>query len=160
MTKEDKKLLFRYLSMALPYEVKILHNDWDYDRDCEFSSVETLIGIDDRFIHTLCRHGKDEHSIQEPLSIVDYKPFLRPMSSMTEEEDEKRIKLGIWRGSQTDGYAVTRISPDIPECYNSQAFQNALKFLLREHFDIFGLIPKGLAIEVTQGNNPYSTRKG
>ena len=47
------KLLVRYLSMALPYGVKILHNDWDYDRDYEFSSVETLIGIDDRFIYTL-----------------------------------------------------------------------------------------------------------
>ena len=156
MKQEDKELLLRYLSMALPYGVKILHNGWDFDRDCEFSSVETLIGINDRFILTLWRGEKDEHSIQEPLSILDYKPFLRPMSSMTEEEDKKRIQLGIWRSSQTNGYEVTRITPDIPECYNSQAFQNALDFLLREHFDIFGLIPKGLAIEITEGNNPYN----
>ena len=158
MKQEYKKLLFKYLSMALPYGVKILHNDWDYDRDCEFSSVETLIGIDDRFIHTLCRHGKDEHSIQEPLSILDYKPFLRPMSSMTGEEDEKRIQLGIWRSSQTNGYEVTRINPEgISESYDSQAFQNALDFLLRKHLDIFGLIPKGLAIAITEENNPYNT---
>ena len=83
------------------------------------------------------------------------KPYLRPMSSMTEEEDEERIQLGIWRSSQTKGYEVTRIDPDTSECYNSQAFQNALKFLLKNHFDIFGLIPKGLAIEVTEENNPY-----
>ena len=156
MKQEDKELLLRYMSMALPYGVKILHNGWDFDRDCEFSSVETLIGINDRFILTLWRGEKDEHSIQEPLSILDYKPFLRPMSSMTEEEDKKRIQLGIWRSSQTNGYEVTRITPDIPECYNSQAFQNALDFLLREHFDIFGLIPKGLAIEITEDNNPYN----
>jgi hypothetical protein len=155
MKQKDKELLLRYMSMALPYGVKILHNGWDFDRDCEFSSVETLIGINDRFILTLWRGEKDEHSIQEPLSILDYKPFLRPMSSMTDEEDEKRIQLGIWRSSQTNGYEVTSISPDIPECYNSQAFQNALDFLLREHFDIFGLIPKGFAIEVTGENNPY-----
>ena len=153
---KDKEFLLRYMSMALPYGVKILHNGWDFDRDCEFSSVETLTGINDRFILTLWRGEKDEHSIQEPLSILDYKPFLRPMSSMTEEEDKKRIQLGIWRSSQANGYEVTRITPDILECYNSQAFQNALDFLLREHFDIFGLIPKGLAIEITEGNNPYN----
>ena len=86
----------------------------------------------------------------------DFKPYLRPLSSMTEEEDKKRIQLGIWRSSQTYGHEVTRITPDILECYNSSAFQNALDFLLREHFDIFGLIPKGLAIEITEGNNPYN----
>lgn len=143
--------------MALPYGVKILHNGWDFDRDCEFSSVETLIGINDRFILTLCGGKKGEHSIQEPLSILDYKPFLRPMSSMTKEENEERIQLGIWRSSRLGGYCeVTRIDPDVSEYCNSQAFQNALIFLLRERFDIFGLIPKGLAIEVTKEKNPYN----
>lgn len=130
--------------MALPYEVKILHNDWDYDRDCEFSSVETLIGIDDRFIHTLCRHGKDEHSIQEPLSIVDYKPFLRPMSSMTEEEKEEFDKFSIikefaWKGDSKNGYKNQAIIMSV-----------AINWLLKKHFDFMDLIPKGLAIEVTE----------
>lgn len=151
MKQEDKEILLRYLSMALPYGVKILNEGWDSDKDCEFSSVETLIGINDRFIFTLWRGEKDKHSIQEPLSVVDYKPFLRPLSSMTAEEEEKRIRLGIWRSSKTNGHEVTRINPDISQSYNSQAFQRALDFLLKNHFDIFGLIPKGLALVAPEG---------
>ena len=153
MEQENKDLLLRYLSMALPYKVKILHNDWDYDRDCEFSSVETLIGIDDRFIYTLKDGEKDEHSIQEPLSILDYKPFLRPMSSMTMEEDRIRIDLGIWKSNQYDGQVIG-ILQDVAYA-NSLNFQSALIWLLQNHFDIFGLIPKGLAIAVNEENNSY-----
>ena len=151
--EKDKELVLEYLSMALPYGVKILHNDWDYDRDCDFSSVETLIGINDRFIYTLKGDKKDKHSIQEPLSIVDYKPFLRPMLSMTMDENRKRIDLGIWKSNSCDGQVIG-IFQDIAYC-SPQNFQSALIWLLQNHFDIFGLIPKGLAIEVTEENNPY-----
>lgn len=153
MEQENKDLLLRYLSMALPYKVKILYNDWDYDRDCEFSSVETLIGIDDRFIYTLKGDEKDEHSIIEPLSILDYKPFLRPISSMTMEEDITRIDLGIWKSNQYNGQVIG-IFQDIAYA-NPLKFQSALIWLLQNHFDIFGLIPARLAIEVTEENNPY-----
>lgn len=153
MTQEYKDLLLRYLSMAIPYNVKILHNDWDYDKDCDFSSVETLIGIDDRFIYTLKGDEKDEHSIIEPLSVLDYKPYLRPMSSMTMEEDKIRIDLGIWKSNQYDGQVIG-IFQDIAYC-SPQNFQSALVWLLQNHFDIFGLIPKGLAIAVNKENNPY-----
>ena len=138
MKQEDKELLLRYISMALPYGVVI-----KITSDGGMLEVSHNMRLDAELLADLL-HTED-----------DFKPYLRPMSSMTDEENKKRIQLGIWRSSQTNGYEVTRISPDIPECYNSQAFQNALGFLLREHFDIFGLIPKGLAIEVTGENNPY-----
>lgn len=149
MTEENKALLLKDLCERLPYRPKGVKI---YKSGLYLPYNITIIGFSGRFVDVLEEIGQVE--------VEEVRLYLRPMSSMTEEEDEKRIKLGIWRGSQTDGYAVTRISPDIPECYNSQAFQNALKFLLREHFDIFGLIPKGLAIEVTGENNPYITRKG
>jgi hypothetical protein len=150
MTQQEKELLLNYLSMALPYGVKC-NIGLEFPLKLQRISVDMFDGILLDFFLT---------DINYQVYLSEVKPYLKPLSSMTEEEEEIRIKLGIWRGSQTDGYAVTRISPDVPECYNSQAFQNALKFLLREHFDIFGLIPKGLAIEVTEENNPYKTRKG
>jgi hypothetical protein len=141
MKQENKDLVFMYMSMALPYRVKILHEGWDYDRDCEFSSVETLIGINDRFILTLWRGKKDEHSIQEPLSIVDYKPFLRPMLSMTEEEIEEFRHFKDYLQES--------------ECKIHIANYNQIQWLLEKHFDFMELIPKGLAIKVTKENNPY-----
>lgn len=93
MTQEEKDLVLRDLCSRLPYGVKLLVEGWDSDRGCEFNTVETLIGIDDRFIHTIWDKtgDKDKHSIVEPLSILDYKPYLRPMSSMTEEEAKELL---------------------------------------------------------------------
>lgn len=140
--KQDKDLLLRYLSMAIPYNVKILHNDWDYDRDCDFSSVETLIGVDDRFIYTLKGGKKDEHSIIEPLSVLDYKPYLRPMSSMTLKE------IGEFQHFKD----YLRES----ECKIHIANYNQIQWLLEKHFDFMGLIPINLAIKVTKENDPYT----
>ena len=93
MTQEDKQLLLVDLCARLPYGVKLLVEGWDSDRDCKFDTVETLIGIDDRFIYTIWDKtgDKDKHSIVEPLSILDYKPYLRPLSSMTAEEKEELL---------------------------------------------------------------------
>ena len=89
MTQEEKELLLKEdICGRLPYGVKILCKGWDSDHGCEFTTVEDLIGIDDRFIYTLWRGERDKHSIVEPLSITDYKPYLRPMTSMTEEEEK------------------------------------------------------------------------
>lgn len=112
---------------------------WDSDMDCEFTTIETLIGIDDRFIYTIWDKtgDKDKHYIIEPKSILDYKPYLRPMSSMTEEEID---------------YFYYLISLDTGISSNNE---NLINWFLEHHFDFMGLIPKGLAIKVTENNNPY-----
>lgn len=138
MKQEDKDLLLRYLSMALPYGVKVRDNLGRTDK--------LTLGHD--YLASLYYEGSS--------TWMNYKPYLRPMSSMTEEEDKQRIQLGIWRSSQTNGHEVTGIKPDISQSYNSQAFQRAFNFLLKNHFDIFGLIPRDLAVEVTKENNPYN----
>ena len=148
MTQEEK-LLLKDLSARLPYGVKLLCNGWDSDGGCEFSTVETLIGIDDRFIHTLWRNEKDKHSIKEPLSILDYKPFLRPMSSMTEEEKKEFDDFCVidefaWKGNSEIGYKNQAI-----------IMSDAIDWLNAHHFDYRGLIEKGLAISVTKENKPY-----
>ena len=144
MTQEEK-LLLKDLSARLPYGVKLLCNGWDSDGGCEFSTVETLIGIDDRFIHTLWRGEKDKHSIKEPLSILDYKPFLRPMPSMTEEEKKEFDDFCVidefaWKGNSEIGYKNQAI-----------IMSDAIDWLNAHHFDYRGLISKELALEAKEG---------
>lgn len=150
MKQEDKELLLRYLSMALPYKVVI---DYNYNGfkmhkgnyvNCIKQGSKCLLDCDllDVFISPR-QNEKGEY----------IKPYLRPISNMTMEEDRKRIDLGIWKSNQYDGQIIG-IFQDIPYC-SPQNFQSALIWLLQNHFDIFGLIPKGLAIEVTEENNPY-----
>ena len=70
--------------------------------------------------------------------IDEVKPYLRPMSSMTIEERHNYFMT----------YTSVHIV-DVPHPYKTQDYLNA------NHFDYCGLIPKGLAIEVTEDNNPY-----
>ena len=63
---------------------------------------------------------------------IRIKPFLRPMSSMTEEEKDTYDTL---------------LACNAPWVVND--------WLNANHFDYRGLIPKGLAIAVSKENNPY-----
>ena len=70
-----------------------------------------------------------------------YKPYLRPMSSMTEDEFKELKK--IYQDQSICSYHT--ISMDL----------EFINWYLAHHFDINYLIQSGLAIEVTENNNPY-----
>lgn len=73
------------------------------------------------------------------------KPYLRPMSSMTEEENEE------YNNIDNRAYSCPKDYAHIPA-------KDRIDWFLKNHFDFRGLIPKGLAIEVTKENNPYEIR--
>lgn len=78
----------------------------------------------------------DGNTAAELLVEEGWKPYLRSMSSMTEKEKKELIKE-FW-GSHTI----------------KDRFEEVCWYLSR-HFDINGLIEKGLAIPITEENNPY-----
>jgi hypothetical protein len=69
--------------------------------------------------------------------INDCKPYLRPLSSTTEEERAEFYKVGglMSHKVETDTYVLTAFSPE------------AYDWLNAHHFDYRGLIEKGLALE-------------
>ena len=143
--ERDKQLLLKDLCARLPYGVKILHEGWDSDRGCEYETIEDLIGIDDRFIYTLWRGERDKHSILEPLSITDYKPYLRPMSSMTKKEKEEYYSFYFVAAIPI--HFADEIVPNRIDIPNYEVFD----WLNAHYFDYRGLIEKGLAIEAPEG---------
>lgn len=129
MEQEDKKLLLRYLCMALPYKVKVCL----YEKE-----TCILLGIDGYEVYL------DVDSDSFRIEII--KPYLRPMSSMTEEEKMEFdnfcvVDESVWNGNSDIGYKNQAI-----------IMSNAITWLLKKHFDFMNLIPKGLAIEVTEEN--------
>ena len=142
MTKEDKGLLLKDLCGRLPYGVIVrVSGEWFYDKeethDCKLSVQN------DR---KLARFMRDECEI---------KPYLRPMSSMTEEE-VKEIQKISWQfcKPKNDLYECFVGDADDGYCSVSQ-MSGILDYLNANHFDYRGLIPLGLAIAVTEENNPY-----
>jgi len=72
-------------------------------------------------------------------------PYLRPMSSMTDKEwqEYQALKMTDWIEGDINGVFIN--AGTITDWLNAH------------HFDYRGLIPKGLAIAVTEQNNPYKT---
>ena len=139
MTREDKELLLKDICARLPYGVKMNHIADDEH------SPKTLIGV-----------AKDMITLEglggyECVDVEDYKPYLFPLSSMTEEQYEYisynfgRDGLDYIKYGTCDFHSSTRNIEDI---------YKLVDWLNKNHFDYRGLIPKGLAIDAT-GLNIY-----
>ena len=132
MTKEDKQLLLKDLCARLPYGVFVNIEGFDYDFNGKL--VQVYFGNINRC--SIQVGSNISYSLEET------KPWLRPMSSMTEDEKEEYCNL-----------------QDIFLCSNQYPVTNAYKlfdWLNAHHFDYRGLIEKRLAIS-TEEYNPYKS---
>ena len=129
MTQKDKELLLKDLCVRLPFKVKISVND----------KIESLQGIN--ILDNVVEYGSFLSC-----NIEEVKPYLRPMSSMTDEEKlEYRKTQWVYQAD----YCATEYFDDI----DSYDWLNK-DWLNKNHFDYRGLIEKGLAIDAT-GLNIY-----
>ena len=121
MTQEDKALLLKDLCARLPYDVKVSE-----DIQGDF----TLIGLTKDRVFTTCEVEGCHNDF--PIELI--KPYLFPLSSMTEEQKEE------WRGIRW-----------------SKLPWDELNWLNTGHWDYRHLIEKGLALDAT-GLNIYQIR--
>lgn len=146
MKQEDKDLLLRYLSMALPYGVKAKVWGWDEEK----GEVEVPLKIYSLNTDGYVYFETNEYDVNY-LSVEECCLYLRPLSSMIEEELEELNCLCYHNISVQDDILCGYICGiEIDDVQN---------FLLRYHFDFMGLIPRDLAIAVTEENNPYNKQE-
>ena len=96
--------------------------------------------------------------IKKMWSYDSIKPYLRPMSSMTEEEEKKLISMLPFDYGQTY-FEKEKGRIEIFEANKNiflyvDEFSDIVNFLLANHFDFMGLRPLGVAIDCT-GLNIY-----
>ena len=123
MEQKDKELVLHDLCARLPYGVKI-----QYD----------IYGIQDLTIDTLNAYIKGIKSI---------KPYLRPMSSMTEEE---KFELKQEHIKDEQLFAEVIVVLNNTEMRGKVIPHFAADWCDKNMFDYRGLIPKGLALEATE----------
>lgn len=138
MTQEEKQLLLKDLSARLPYGV-ICHIQRGDGHLCSIN--QTIFGTEYGININPLKRDYFNDSEQDEVVI---KPYLRPMSSMTEEEVRELASLG-----------KTSFCTLKPGRFREIANPKQIDWLNEHHFDYRGLIEKGLAIEVTPENNPY-----
>ena len=156
MTQEDKELLLKDLCPRLPYEVQchikhIYHlSNWVDEGDViltGFRQNEFTKETEPLFRNPNGRNLK----IVFPFDSI--KPYLRPMSSMTQEEiDEYDAELDkdmniVMNGALDKDRHITSDGKHFSKNFVAH-FGN--DWLNSHHFDFRGLIEKGLAIEAPE----------
>lgn len=136
MEQEDKELLLRDLCARLPYGVKVKTNN---------------INILKLGTHT--RVGEYVTDVTEPC-----KPYLFPLSSMTEGQTEEIHNL-IYQGvsesiEETKEWLKTRKENELRPITLTYilSYTLVIDWFCKNHFDYRGLIPMGLAIDATNLN--------
>ena len=135
MTQEDKELLLKDICARLPYGVKV--------QDELGRTNKLVIGNAD-----LVRLYYNDFSIygENALSL----PFLRPLSSMTDEELHEVQEILGKDVEICNGFID--IVDSSRKIFSFLELQAVFEWLLKNHFDYRGLIDKGLAIDATELN--------
>lgn len=162
MTNKEIELLLLDLSYRLPHGVKFHYfSEFADGEDPEFDNTITVIDIADWQILD------EDH--KEWIRVRQIMPYLRPMSSMTEEEARTIFEISGYKSKDilqikiTDDYLEAEIDDGFcsfelhfiwyNEIVNSIQI---LDFLVSNHFDYRGLIPMGLALEAPE--DMYKTK--
>lgn len=142
MNKEHKQLLLQDLCARVIYGVKVTTTNRAVELGIvSGTSIEGKISVE----------TKDADIVFE---CTEVKPYLRSMSSMTEEEKREYASfIGGQKPFDSDYSAYPKEHKYVYEW----DVANYVNWLNSHHFDYRGLIEKNLAIEVTEKNNPYES---
>ena len=143
MTQEEKDLLLKDLCARLPYGVKVAYFNADLTHHSE---PKSLIAIE-------CINNLNYSRLEDEdgnTTIVEFvKPYLFPLSNMTDRQTEEYESLCIKVTSECGDLYGTWFMKD----YYYDTVES-IDYLYKNHIDIRGLIPKGLALDAT-GKNIY-----
>ena len=137
MKQESKQLVLKDLCARLPYKVKVTTTN----AAVKFGVISG-ISIENK-ISVRTKHA------DIVFDCTEVKPYLFPLSSMTEEQKEEYNSVcnkdldALSEAICNRTYVKTRIA--MPLYYG-------IDWLIANHFDYRGLIPKGLAIDCTNLN--------
>lgn len=148
MNEEERKLLIKDLCGREPYHprINVINQGYEGFKDGEFDTDLWLDHID------AFRFDR-----------IEILPYLRPMSSMTEDEKEELKSKCLhteteedWEGVRCDSWGI-----EILDKYDTKRWDNtiyvssiinmdAIDWLNAHHFDYRGLIGRGLALEAPE----------
>lgn len=138
MKQEDRELLLKDLCARQPHGVILKTPQGDgYLNEVSLSIFGHELGVNIKVTE------------RTRFKLEECKPYLRPMSSMTKAEKKKFddfcvIDEFIFEGNSEIGHKNQAI-----------IMSGGIDYLNSIHVDYRGLIPRGLAIAVTDENNPY-----
>lgn len=148
MKQEDLDLLLKDLCARLPYGVKV--NVCKGNKEGEYEQTENIRTLYELNLNTrLCGFKEVFYHVW----IANVRPYLFPLSSMTEEQKEE-LKQILDKVGWTSFDCRNEVFYDMggeSKVYLSTVLR-AIEFFNRNHFDYNGLIERELAIDCTNLN--------
>ena len=141
LEEKDRDLLLRDLCARVPYGVKVQYMNNIFVIDYVSSYEEVKLDIPDNWT----------------VGVSEVKPYLFPFSSITDEQKSELNKKFTVQFSGNNVYSIHYHSEGYWDTDLELDLQDWLWFInwcYKNHFDIYGLIPMGLAIDAT-GLNVY-----
>ena len=135
MKKEYKELLFKDLSARLPYRVKV------YYQQLKLPFILFEVNLKGEVL-TLTDNSQTNYFVQY---VENSKPYLRPLSSMTDEERHE-IQEILGKDVEIPDDFINIIDSS-RKSFSFIEIQAVFDFLNAHYLDFRGLIPKGLALE-------------
>lgn len=137
MIQEDENLLLQELCARLPYGVKCHFKYGSAEDDVTLDCIDKNVARFEYGWYGTFHVNVDANYI---------KPYLRPMSSMTEEEKKEYDNFLFDNLEREDviGYEDKAFGIDVIMRYRSW---EVVQWLLKHHLDFNGLIDLGLALE-------------
>ena len=151
MTQEEKQLLIKDLCARLPYGIMVSVQGGEFD---SYKYPYILTAVSKFGLDSFCRVY---HAVYTPFgvpNVEDVKPYLRPISSMTDKEIEFMDDIGFRVYKKTNDFDnVCDVSDDgwDKNYVDKQSFEDVIDFFCSHHLDYRNLIEKGLALEAPEG---------
>ena len=142
MAQEDKELLLKDLCSRVPYGVKCKYND---------GVIVNILSVNFFYAQIEGWEKYVNHTLK--YDVEDIKPYLFPLSSITEEQKRELNSIGWYFDNDTISNSETYYSEDTDYTTHTDCC-SLIDWLHKNHFDYRGLIEKGLAIDAT-GLNVY-----
>jgi hypothetical protein len=153
MTQEEKQLLLKDLCGRLPYGVQC---SCTWSHEVPNGTTGCVQELSTFLIDEIEIMDNPEYDCQ----ICDVKPYLRPMSSMTEEE-KKELKQEHVKDEKLYAECLARAAKGDNSLRGKVIIHYAADWCDKNHFDYRGLIPMGLALEAPEGMyNKEESEKG
>ncbi len=151
MTENQKQIVLQALCEGLPYGLL-----------CDRLGVaKKLFSVSPYVVY--CLELDNGEYMPSKYKLDDIKPYLRPLSSMTEEERKKLFSLctfaenSDWEGKVTELYVIEIAHRYDPTHNSDNSFKiwgvdmRPIYWLNEHHFDYLNLIEAGLALEAPEG---------
>jgi hypothetical protein len=144
MTQEDKNLLLRDLCARLPYGVKC-----QIKGEEDFEPLKLKSFIQGKGFYAFDFYIKENSSLTFK-ELDEFKPYLFPLSSMTEEQKIECFKgTDIELDEHNEIWSTFPISNSDIVLTNLNNWLKIINWLNKNHFDYRGLIERGLALDAT-----------